>query len=106
MFAQADEDTMFEIGSITKVLTGELLAIAVERGRWHSTTRSGSTCRSATRPRHPSPFGRSPPTRSGLPREPTDAAWVAEAEAAFDGGPQWLNVDRSTSCSSSLATRR
>ena len=32
VFAQADEDTVFEIGSITKVLTGELLAIAVERG--------------------------------------------------------------------------
>src|SRR5688572_16171061 len=31
-FVDAEESTAFEIGSITKVLTGELFAIAIERG--------------------------------------------------------------------------
>ncbi len=85
VFAQADEDTVFEIGSITKVLTGELLAIAVERGEVALDDLLGQYLPLDGAPAASVSLVSLATHSSGLPPEPTDAAWVADAEAAFEG---------------------
>jgi CubicO group peptidase (beta-lactamase class C family) len=83
VFAQADEDTMFEIGSLTKVLTGELLAMAVERGEVALDDPLGRYLPLGDAPAASVTLVSLATHSSGLPAEPTDAAWVAEADAAF-----------------------
>jgi CubicO group peptidase (beta-lactamase class C family) len=83
---RADEDTVFEIGTISMVLIGELLAMAIERGEVALDDPLGAYL----------PLGDSPAAsvtlqsvathRSGLPFEPTDPEWVAAAEAAIADG--------------------
>ena len=84
VFAQADADTMFEIGSITKVLTGELLAIAVERGEVALDDPLGQYLPLDAAPAASVSLVSLATHSSGLPPEPTDPAWVAETEAAFE----------------------
>ncbi len=86
VYERSDEDAFFEIGSITKVLTGELLAIAIERGEVALDDPLGAHL----------PLGDAPAASvtleslathwSGLPFEPTDPAWVAEATAELGAG--------------------
>jgi CubicO group peptidase (beta-lactamase class C family) len=83
VFAQADEDTMFEIASITKVLTGELLAIAIERGEVALDDPLGRFLPLGDAPAASVSLHSLATHSSGLPFEPTDAAWVADAEVAF-----------------------
>ena len=84
VFAPADADTMFEIGSITKVLTGELLAIAVERGEVALDDPLGQYLPLDAAPAASVSLVSLATHSSGLPPEPTDPAWVAETEAAFE----------------------
>jgi len=81
-FAGADADTMFEIGSITKVLTGELLAIAVERGEVALDDPLGRFLPLGDAPVASVTLRSLATHSSGLPWDPTDAAWTAEVAAA------------------------
>ncbi|MFE6253845.1 serine hydrolase domain-containing protein [Agromyces sp. NPDC057865] len=96
IFVEADETTVYEIGNISMALTGELFAIAVERGEvapddplgaylpLGDTPASGVTLRSlATH-------------SSGLPRHPTDAATEAAIDeaAATHGNPFSYTLDQ------------
>ena len=83
VFADADEDTVFEIGSITKVLTGELLAIAVERGEVGLDDPLGRFLPLGDAPAASVTLRSLATHSSGLPWDPTDPAWVAADAAAF-----------------------
>ena len=84
VFADADEDTVFEIGSITKVLTGELLAIAVERGEVGLDDPLGRFLPLGDAPVASVTLRSLATHSSGLPWDPTDPEWVADAEALAD----------------------
>ena len=77
VFAEADEDTVFEIGSITKVLTGELLAIAVERGEVGLDDPLGRFLSLGDAPVASVTLRSLATHSSGLPWDPTDPEWVA-----------------------------
>ena len=63
------EDAVFELGSITKVVTGLLLAVAVTRGEVTLET-ALQTCLAAARPRAPITLGALASHTAGLPRLP------------------------------------
>ncbi len=70
------EDAVFELGSITKVVTGLLLAVAVTRGEVTLQTPL-QACLPAARPRSPITLGALASHSAGLPR------------------PKWLTLSRS-----------
>ena len=81
VYQRADEDTFYEIGSITKVLTGELLAIAIERGEVGLDDPLGSHLPLGDAPAASVTLRSLATHRSGLPTEPTDDSWTAELAA-------------------------
>ena len=82
-FVRAEESTAFEIGSITKVLTGELLAIAVERGEVTLDDTLGEHLDLGDAPVASVPLVQFATHHSGLPHWPEDPEWVAEFDAAY-----------------------
>ena len=82
-FVRAEESTAFEIGSITKVLTGELLAIAVERGEVSLDDTLGEHLDLGDAPVASVPLVQLATHHSGLPHWPEDPAWVAEFDEAY-----------------------
>ena len=81
-FVRAEESTAFEIGSITKVLTGELLAIAVERGEVTLDDTLGEHLDLGDAPVASVPLVQLATHHSGLPHWPEDPEWVAEFDEA------------------------
>ncbi|MFC9558339.1 serine hydrolase domain-containing protein [Agromyces sp. NPDC056965] len=86
VYERSDAGTFFEIGAITKVLTGELLAIAIERGEVAADDPLGAYLPLGDAPAASVTLESLATHRSGLPLEPTDPAWVAEATAEFEAG--------------------
>ena len=85
-FANADEDAVFEIGSITKVLTGELLAIAIERGEVALDDPLGRYLPLGDAPAASVTLRSLATHSSGLPSEPTNPAWQAKWTQAWAEG--------------------
>ncbi|SFR68305.1 CubicO group peptidase, beta-lactamase class C family [Agromyces sp. CF514] len=86
VFVRSEPATAFEIGSITKSLTGELLAIAIDRGEVGLDDPLGAYLPLGDAPAASVTLESLATHRSGLPLEPTDAAWVAQAKAANEAG--------------------
>ena len=82
-FVDAEESTAFEIGSITKVLTGELLAIAIERGEVALDDTLGEHLDLGDAPVASVTLEQLATHHSGLPYFPEDPAWVTENERAY-----------------------
>ncbi|MGI9824670.1 serine hydrolase domain-containing protein [Agromyces sp. Marseille-Q5079] len=91
VYQRADEDTFYEIASITKVLTGELLAIAIERGEVGLDDPLGAYLPLGDAPAASVTLRSLATHRSGLPFEPTDPAWAAESESG--GNPYTATLD-------------
>jgi CubicO group peptidase (beta-lactamase class C family) len=90
-FIGADEDTGFEIGSVTKTFTGLLLAEAVERGEVDLDDAVGEHLDLDDSPAASATLEELATHRSGLPIFPTDPEWVAEAERGFQSGEDVLD---------------
>lgn len=82
----ADATTVFEIGSITKVFTGELLARAVERGEVELDDELGEHLDLGDAPAASVTLRDLAAHRSGLPIFPSDPAWMEQAQADIDAG--------------------
>lgn len=95
VYERADEETVYEIGSIAKVLIGELLAIAIERGEVALDDPLGAYLPLGDVPAASVTLRSLATHRSGLPSEPTDPAWVAASEAALaeGGNPYTSSLD-------------
>ncbi|GAA1956200.1 serine hydrolase domain-containing protein [Agromyces allii] len=91
VYQRADEHTVYEIGSITKVLTGELLAIAIERGEVGLDDPLGAYLPLGDAPAASVTLRSLATHRSGLPFEPTGPAFAAEYEAG--GNPYDATLD-------------
>lgn len=92
VYVRSDEDTFFEIGSITKVLTGELLAIAIERREVALDDPLGAYLPLGNAPAASVTLRSLATHRSGLPPESTDAAWLAEATSDYAEGRNPLST--------------
>lgn len=90
-FIGADEDTAFEIGSITKTFTGLLLAEAVERGEVDLDDAVGDYLDLGRSPAASATFEELATHRSGLPIFPSDPEWNAEVERGFRAGEDVLD---------------
>lgn len=86
VYERADEETAYEIGSISKVLIGELLAIAIERGEVELDDPLGAYLPLGDVPAASVTLRSLATHRSGLPFEPTDPAWVSASAAALAEG--------------------
>jgi CubicO group peptidase (beta-lactamase class C family) len=89
-FKDADGDTVFEVGSISKALTGELLAIAIERGEVAIDDPVGDHLPLGDAPVASITLEELATHRSGLPlatSDPEEAAVYAEAEASGEEPP-------------------
>jgi CubicO group peptidase (beta-lactamase class C family) len=82
-YVAADETTMFEVGSITKVLTGELFAIAIDRGEVTPDDRLGDHLDLADAPAASVTLLQLATHSSGLPTFPDDPDWMAEFDARY-----------------------
>jgi CubicO group peptidase (beta-lactamase class C family) len=85
VYVGADEVTAFEIGSITKTMTGELLAEAIERGEVTLDDRLGDHLPLGDAPAAGVTLRSLASHSSGLPTEPSDPASteaIAEAEVS------------------------
>ena len=85
-FQDADPSTVFEIGSITKVFTGELLAEAIERGEVRADDEVGDHLDLGDSPIASATLRDLAAHRSGLPTFPTDPEWVEQAMADMEAG--------------------
>ena len=83
-FVDADASTVFEIGGITKVLGGELLAIAIERGEVAADDPLGVHLDLGGAPAASVTLAQLATHHGGLPYLPIDPAWSAEVDAAYD----------------------
>lgn len=84
VYVGSDEETVFEIGSITKTMTGELLAEAVGRGEVTLDDRLGDHLPLGDAPVAAVTLGSLATHSSGLPTDPSDpatAAAIAESDA-------------------------
>ena len=82
-FVDADESTAWEIGSITKVLTGELLAVAIERGEVSPDDALGEYLDLGDAPAASATLVQLATHRSGLPDWSSDPEWLAEFDRAY-----------------------
>ncbi|MFF2273694.1 serine hydrolase domain-containing protein [Agromyces sp. NPDC058136] len=82
-YVDADESTAWEIGSITKVLTGELLAIAIERGEVALDDTLGEYLDLGGSPSAAVTLRGLATHTSGLPVLPDDPVWRAEYEERY-----------------------
>jgi CubicO group peptidase (beta-lactamase class C family) len=85
-FIDADDTTVFEIGSITKVFTGELLAEAVERGEVELTDALGEHLDLGDAPVASVNLRDLAAHRSGLATFPDDPAFVERVTADYEAG--------------------
>ena len=85
-FLRADASTVFEIGSITKVFTGELLAEAIERGEVRATDQLGEYLDLRGAPAGFATLRDAAAHRAGLPTFPTDPDWIERATADMEAG--------------------
>ena len=85
-FQDADASTVFEIGSITKVFTGELLAEAIERGEVQADDEVGAYLDLGDAPIASVTLRDLAAHASGLPTFPTDPEWVEQATAEMAAG--------------------
>ncbi len=81
-----DAATAFEVGSITKTLTGLLLADAIERGEVALDDPIGSYLALGETPAASVTFRELASHTSGLPTFPSDPGWIARVEAGFLAG--------------------
>lgn len=91
----ADADTVFEVGSISKALTGELLAIAVERGEVAADDPLGDHLPLGDAPVASITLAELATHRGGLPDSTSDPELLAEFERAVAAGeePPDMTVD-------------
>lgn len=82
----ADASTRFEVGSITKVFTGELFAEAIERGEVNEHDALGEYLKLGDVPAASVTLLQLATHNSGLPFFPTDPAWQARVEAEIAAG--------------------
>ena len=85
-FLRADAATVFEIGSITKVFTGELLAEAIDRGEVRADDPIGDHLDLGEAPIASVTLRDLAAHASGLPTFPTDPEWVEQATAEIAAG--------------------
>jgi len=85
-FLDADETTVFEVGSITKVFTGELLAEAVERGEVEVDDELGQYLELGDAPAASATLRDLAAHLSGLPTFPEDPDWGAQVMADMERG--------------------
>jgi CubicO group peptidase (beta-lactamase class C family) len=90
-FIGADEDTGFEIGSVTKTFTGLLLAEAVERGEVDLDDAVGEHLDLERSPVASATLEELATHRSGLPIFPSDPEWNAQVERGFRAGEDVLD---------------
>ena len=92
-FVAADATTVFELGAITKVLGGELLAIGIERGEVAADDPLGAHLDLGDAPAASVTLERLATHHGGLPYLPTVPAWRAEVDAAHDAFRNPLDDD-------------
>ncbi len=85
-FIDADETTVFEVGSITKVFTGELLAEAIERGEVEHADTLGQYLDLEDAPVASVTLRDLAAHRSGLATFPDDPQWQASVMAEYEAG--------------------
>lgn len=85
-FIDADETTVFEVGSITKVFTGELLAEAIERGEVEHADTLGQYLDLGDAPVASVTLRDLAAHRSGLATFPEDPEWGAHVMAEYEAG--------------------
>lgn len=85
-FLRADPSTVFEVGSITKVFTGELLAEAIDRGEVRADDPVGDHLDLGDSPVASATLRDLAAHRSGLPTFPSDPEWVERALADMAAG--------------------
>ncbi len=85
-FLDADETTVFEVGSITKAFTGELLAEAVERGEVDVDDELGEYLDLDGAPAASATLRDLAAHLSGLPTFPEDPDWGAQVMADMERG--------------------
>jgi CubicO group peptidase (beta-lactamase class C family) len=85
-YVGADEETVFEIASISKVLTGELLAIAIERGEVSLDDPVGRYLPLGNAPVAAVTLEQLATHASGLPDLTSDPALLAEMEEFYTSG--------------------
>lgn len=86
-FMASDASTVFEIGSITKAFTGELLADAIARGEVHAGDPVGQYLDLGDAPVASATLRDLAAHRAGIPTFPIDdPAWVERATAAMEEG--------------------
>lgn len=92
----ADADTVFEVASITKGMTGELLAIAIERGEVAADDPLGDHLPLGDAPVASITLAELATHRSGLARDTSDPELLAEFERAVAAGeePADMTVDQ------------
>ncbi|MGR0218985.1 serine hydrolase domain-containing protein [Agromyces sp. ZXT2-6] len=90
-FVGADDDTAFEIGSVTKTFTGLLLADAVERGEVALDDPIGEYLDLGDAAVASATLGELATHRSGLPTFPSDPEWIAAVEDGFHSGEDVLD---------------
>lgn len=92
----ADAETVFEVGSITKGLTGELLAMAIDRGEVAADDPLGEHLPLGDAPVAAITLAELATHRSGLARDTSDPELLAEFERAVAAGeePADMTVDQ------------
>lgn len=85
-FLGADESTVFEVGSITKAFTGELLAEAIDRGEVAPDDTLGEHLDLGEAPVASVTLRNLAAHLGGLPTFPTDPAWVERVSDDFQAG--------------------
>ena len=85
-FVDADEATVFEVGSITKVFTGELLADGVERGEVQLTDTLGEHLDLGDAPAASVTLRDLAAHRSGLATFPDDPEFIERVTADYEAG--------------------
>ncbi|WP_425843516.1 serine hydrolase domain-containing protein [Agrococcus sp. TSP3-2-1] len=91
-YIRADASTVFEVGSITKVFTGELLAEAVERGEVRLGDALGDHLEIGDAPVGAVSLRALAAHTGGLPRFPTDPAIVDAAMADIEAGGDGIDA--------------
>ena len=104
-FLRADAATVFEIGSISKVFTGELLAEAIDRGEVRADDPIGDHLDLGEAPIASATLRDLAAHASGLPTFPTDPEWVEQERRDGRRARRGRREPR-TSCSPRRGRRR
>lgn len=90
-YFNADDRTVFEVGSISKTAVGLLLAEAVERGEVALDDPIGDYLDLGDSPAAAATFDALSLHSSGLPTFPTDPEWIARMQPGFEAGVDVLD---------------